>query len=132
MNKIEEIFDNQCKSEMKSWNIEEFKKTHPTLHQAIINSMKRYHNECLEDSKPKAEQTEAEFYSRLDEIVSRFPNGIDRFRTSPTFNRVVTMLARGASEYNVIEQLCVISEDSQKALGEYMLRAPMPNPFKRG
>lgn len=47
---VEEVFDRNAKKVMIQWDVAEFKRTHPTLFKAIINSM----NECLAGDTDKS------------------------------------------------------------------------------
>jgi hypothetical protein len=74
---------------------------------------------------------EHEYHKKLDEIISKFPNGIERYKTSATFNRVCQMLARGATEFEVIDQLVTITDDTQNAFSNYITRDTRPMLFNR-
>ena len=71
---------------------------------------------------------DTEFHTKLDECVSRFKNGKERYRHSPTFNTVIQMLVRDCDPYEVIDQLCQMSDDSLKAFTEYVWRDTRPPP----
>ncbi len=66
---------------------------------------------------------------RTIEIIARFKNGEERYRTSVTFNRVVQMLARGVNTFEVIDQLITITDDTRKAFEQYMLSNTKPVPI---
>lgn len=63
-----------------------------------------------------------DFYAKTDECISRFKNGKDRYRNSPTFNKVVQMLVRDIDPYDIIDQLCQSLDDQSKAFEQYILR----------
>jgi len=65
---------------------------------------------------------EKEYYNKVDEIVAKFKNGNNLYHRSTTFNRVVQMLVRGADHFEVIAQLITITDDTQKAFEQYVLR----------
>ena len=65
-------------------------------------------------------------YRKTDEIVAKFKNGEERYKTSPTFNRVVQMLVRDCDIYEVIDQLITITDDTQKAFEQYVCRDTRP------
>lgn len=69
---------------------------------------------------------EIEFYKKTDECIAKFKNGKERYRTSPTFNRVVQMLVRDAEPYDIIDQLCEILDDTQKAFEQFAFRDTRP------
>ena len=64
-----------------------------------------------------------EHYKKTDEILSKFKNGKNRFRESALFNRVVQMLVRDADPIEIIDQLITITDDTQKAFEQYMIRS---------
>jgi hypothetical protein len=66
--------------------------------------------------------TEQEFYRKTDECIARFKNGKERYKTSPTFNRAVQMLVRDVDPYDIIDQLCQMSDDHTKAFEQYIHR----------
>lgn len=63
-----------------------------------------------------------EFYNKTDECISRFKNGKERYKTSATFNRVIQMLVRNVDPYDIIDQLCQMSDDQMKAFEQYVNR----------
>ena len=65
---------------------------------------------------------EKEFYNKTDECIARFKNGKERYKTSVTFNKVVQMLVRGVSPYEVIDCLCQMSDDQNEAFIQYINR----------
>lgn len=67
-----------------------------------------------------------DFYVKTDECISRFKNGKDRYRNSPTFNKVVQMLVRDVDPYDIIDQLCQSLDDQSKAFEQYILRDTRP------
>ena len=70
-----------------------------------------------------------EVYRKTDECIARFKNGKERYRNSATFNRVVQMLVRDVDPYDVIDQLCQMSDDQARAFEQYTLRDGRPNPL---
>ena len=70
--------------------------------------------------------TESEFYNKTDEVVSKFKNGKELYQKSALFNRSVQMLVRGVTEYELIEHLIYITEDSTKSFEEYIQRDRRP------
>lgn len=70
--------------------------------------------------------TQQEIYKKTDECIARFKDGEYRFKTSPTLNRVVQMLVRGEDPYAIIDHLCQMSDDQQKAFEQYVLRDTRP------
>lgn len=66
--------------------------------------------------------TPEENYKKTDEVISKFRNGQDLFRKSPLFNRAVQMLVRDVDPYELIAHLIQVTEDTQKALENQILR----------
>lgn len=66
--------------------------------------------------------TESEFYIKTDACLARFKNGKERYRTSATFNKVVQMLVRDVDPYEIIDQLCQMSDDQTNAFMQYIKR----------
>ena len=69
---------------------------------------------------------EKEFYNKTDEFIAMFKNGKERYKTSATFNKVVQMLVRGVSTYEVIDCLCQMSDDQNEAFIQYIHRDTRP------
>ncbi len=67
-----------------------------------------------------------EHYRKTDEVVARFKNGKERYKKSPTFNRVVQMLVRDVDSYDIIDALCEMTDDNQKAFEQYISRDSRP------
>lgn len=67
-----------------------------------------------------------DFYAKTDECVSRFKNGKERYRNSPTFNKVVQMLVRDVDPYDIIDQLCQSLDDQSRAFEQYIIRDTRP------
>ena len=67
-----------------------------------------------------------EFYNKTDEFIAMFKNGKERYKTSATFNRVVQMLVRGCSPYEIIDSLCQMSDDQNEAFIQYIYRDTRP------
>lgn len=68
-------------------------------------------------------------YQKAKEIISKFPNGEALYKNSALFGRTIQTLVRGVSEYEMIEQLIRITEDTQKAHEHYMVGDTRPIHF---
>ena len=66
------------------------------------------------------------FHQKTDEIIDRFTNGREKYRRSALFNRVVQMMVRGESPYDIIEHLIQVTEDMQAAFSEFAIRDTRP------
>ncbi len=69
---------------------------------------------------------EMEFYKKTDECIAKFKNGKERYQQSATFNRVLQMLVRDVDPYDIIDQLCQMTDDNQKAFEQYVHRDTRP------
>lgn len=69
---------------------------------------------------------EEEHYRKTSETIAKFKNGEKRYRTSVLFNIAVQMLVRGEDPFEVIDQLITATEDTNKALIQYMYRDTRP------
>ena len=67
-----------------------------------------------------------DLYQKTCEVLSKFPNNEERYRTSALFHQVVQMLVRQDDPYIVIEQLITSCEDIQRAFAEYINRDTRP------
>ncbi len=67
-----------------------------------------------------------EYYTKLEETVSKFKNGKELYRDSATFNRVVQMLVRDVSPLEIIEQLIMIEIDMAKAFETHIIMDNRP------
>ena len=70
--------------------------------------------------------TQEEFYRKTDECIARFKNGKERYKNSATFNRVIQMLVRDVDPYEIIDNLCQMSDDQTKAFKQYIYRDTRP------
>ena len=70
--------------------------------------------------------THEELYQKTEEVIAQFKDGRERYKTSVTFNRVVQMLVRGEDTYHVIDSLCRIVDDMDRAFNQYIVRDDRP------
>ena len=68
----------------------------------------------------------ANFHQKTDEIIDRFTNGREKYKRSALFNRVVQMMVRGQSPYDMIEYLIQVTEDTQEAFQQFAIRDTRP------
>jgi len=66
--------------------------------------------------------TPNERYQKTEDILSKFNNGKYLFNTSALFNKTVQMMVNGASEYDVIEALLKVTEETQQAFEQHLIR----------
>lgn len=65
-------------------------------------------------------------YNKTEEIINKFKNGKERYQKSALFNTIVQMLVRGVDEYEIIDDLINVTQDSTNALEQYMYRDTRP------
>lgn len=61
-----------------------------------------------------------EQYKKTEDLITKFPNGKERFRKSALFNKTIQMLIRGVDVYDVIDQLIMVNEDTAKAFEHHL------------
>lgn len=62
---------------------------------------------------------------KIKEVLSKFPNGEERFNKSALFNQVVQALARDADVYGILDSLITITESANKASADALSKKPM-------
>lgn len=67
-----------------------------------------------------------EIYNKTMEILKKFPDSEKKYQESALFHQVVQMLVRLDDPYLVIDQLINITEDTQRAFEQYLLKDPKP------
>jgi hypothetical protein len=60
------------------------------------------------------------FERKMDECLSKFKNGVERYRKSPIVYSVVNRLVDGIDPVLIISQLCENLEKQQMAFNKYM------------
>lgn len=71
----------------------------------------------------KSNRTEWHEYNKFDSLLKQFKNAKELYNTSPEFHASITMLMKGLSTYEVIEQLCVSVDNIREAQKQLILRA---------
>lgn len=61
-------------------------------------------------------------YQKTEDIISKFENGLDRFKLSPLFNTTIQMLVDDVDPLKVIDHLINVAEHSQNALLQQLMR----------
>lgn len=62
-------------------------------------------------------------YQKITEILAKFKNGEELYKTNAMFNQSVQMMVEGLNEYEVLEQVILASERTQRAFEDYICRA---------
>lgn len=66
------------------------------------------------------------YNQKIDEIIELFPKGKELYKTSPLFNKVIQMLARGETPYTLLVHLIQSHEDMSNAMASYIQRDTRP------
>jgi len=66
----------------------------------------------MENSKKK------EFNSRINELLSKFENGLELYRNNPIFASCIEHLLRGGDLYKILEEIIVMQSSTQEKLTE--------------
>ena len=67
-----------------------------------------------------------EFEHQTNKTIAKFKSGIERYQKSTTFNIVVRQLVNGVDPYEIIDQLCEMSDAQQKAFEEFVTKSTQP------
>lgn len=68
----------------------------------------------------------SERYQKIDELVQKFKNGEELYRTSPMFNTTIQMMVKGLTVYEAFEQIILAHERTQRAFEDYVMRDTRP------
>jgi hypothetical protein len=60
--------------------------------------------------------------SNLNDIISKFTNGEERYNNDPTFNKVVMMLYHGHEPLDIIDSLIKTNNEITEAFRNYILK----------
>lgn len=71
-----------------------------------------------------------QYYSKLDEIISKFEDGANRYKTNAMVSQCVNLLARGADPISIIDMLCKINSDHVAQMMKFIEKYPMHNVIK--
>ena len=63
---------------------------------------------------------------KIKELISKFPNGEERFQKSALFNNIIQHLANGADVYDVIDILIKNADIMTEKLTEAYQKMPLP------
>lgn len=62
-------------------------------------------------------------YNKFDNIMSQFKRSKELYGISPEFHMCITKLMKGATPYEVIEQMCIVVDDIKEAQIQLINRA---------
>lgn len=58
----------------------------------------------------------------INDIISKFENGTERYYTDPIFNKVIMMLYNGQDPLDIIDTLIKSNNEITEAFQDYMLK----------
>jgi hypothetical protein len=58
----------------------------------------------------------------IDEIIEKFPNGKERFKTDALFNKVVMTIAYNGDLYKIIDSLIISNNEITESFTNYILK----------
>jgi len=65
-------------------------------------------------------------YAKITELLAKFKNGEELYKKSPLFNQAIQMMVEGLDVYQVLEEIILANERTQKAFNDYVLRDTRP------
>ena len=73
-----------------------------------------------------------ERHKKITEVIAKFKNGEELYRRNAVFNKVIQLLVDGMDVYDVLEQVVLTAEQTQKAFEDYMQRDTRPIHINNG
>ena len=70
-----------------------------------------------------------ERYQKITEILAKFKNGEELYKRNALFNQSVQMMVEGMNEFDVLEQVILANERTQRAFEDYVNRDMRPITF---
>lgn len=58
------------------------------------------------------------------ELLSKFKNGEELYSKSPMFNKAIQMMLEGMNEFEVLEEIILANERTQRAFEDYVTTQP--------
>ena len=74
--------------------------------------------------------TQNERYQKITELLEKFKNGKELYKTNPMFNQAIQMMVEGMDEFEVIEQIILTNERISRAFEDYINRDTRPHVFQ--
>lgn len=59
-----------------------------------------------------------ERHEKITELLSRFKNGEELYRRSALFNKAIQMMVDGMDEFEVLEQIILLNERTERAFSD--------------
>ena len=75
-----------------------------------------------------------ERFIKITELLKKFKHGEELYEKSAMFNKAIQMMVEGMNEFEVLEQIVLTSEQTQRAFEDYINRdyRPMNFSFQSG
>jgi hypothetical protein len=65
-------------------------------------------------------------YQKITELLSKFKNGEELYKRNVMFNQAIQMMVEGMNEFEVLEQIILASDRTQRAFEDYVNRDTRP------
>ena len=75
-------------------------------------------------------KSQNERFMEITKILSKFKNGEELYRRNAMFNQAVQMMVEGMNEFEVLEQVILANERTQRAFEDYINRDARPICFE--
>lgn len=70
-----------------------------------------------------------ERYLKITELLKKFKNGEELYKKNAMFNQAIQMMLEGMNEFEVLEQIILANDRTQKAFEDYINRDTRPLNF---
>ena len=70
-----------------------------------------------------------ERFNKITELLKKFKHGEELYEKSAMFNKAIQMMVEGLNEFEVLEQIVLASEQTQRAFEDYINRNYRPSIF---
>lgn len=67
-----------------------------------------------------------ERFQKITELLSKFKNGEELYKRSAMFNQAIQLMVEGMNEFEVLEQIIIASDRTQRAFEDYVNRDTRP------
>ncbi len=67
-----------------------------------------------------------ERYQKITELLGKFKNGKELYKKNVMFNQAIQMMVEGMNEFEVLEQIILASDRTQRAFEDYVNRDTRP------
>ena len=70
-------------------------------------------------------------HQKITELLSKFKNGEELYKRNVMFNQAIQMMVEAMNEFEVLEQIILISERTQRAFEDYINRDTRPMTMRK-